>query len=103
MSSNTIDTICCPACGARQAPLPVCRRCKCDLSLLTATIARRRALHAEALQLLREDRADEAVLAAQQRCRIDPDEEAVRLLAVCYLAQHRFQAALEVFTSFRHR
>ena len=69
-----------------------------------AMSAQQRALHTETLRLLREDCIDEALRSAEEGCRIDPeDDEAARLLAVCYLAQRRFQAALEVFVRFHGR
>ncbi len=55
----------------------------------------------EALRLLREERIDEAIRAAEEAYRIDPKkDESARLLAVCYLAQHRFKAAYELFVRF---
>ncbi len=68
------------------------------------TIAQRHALHEEALRLLRKERIDEAVRAAEEACRIDPkQDESARLLAVCYLTQHRFQAAFELFVRLHDR
>ena len=100
MSSEPPNVLRCPACGAKQSVAPVCRRCKCDLSLLAATISRQHALHAETLRLLGEGRYDDAIPVAQQRWRLDPDEDAARLLAICYLTQGRFQAALDLLVRF---
>ncbi len=86
----------CPTCGAKQSPAMVCRRCRCDLSLLAAMSTQENALHDETLRLLRIGRHDEASQSAQQRWRLQPDTDAARLLAVCYLLQGHFQAALDV-------
>jgi len=100
MPSNLTSAFHCPVCRAKQLPSSICRRCKCDLSLLVATGAQQDALHSATLRLLREGLPDQAIPIARQRWYINPDEDAARLLAVCYLTLGQFQAALDVCNQF---
>lgn len=100
MPSNSTSEFHCPVCRAKQLPSSICRRCKCDLSLLMATAAQQHALHTEILRSLREGRPDRAIPIARQLWSIDPDEDAARLLAVCYLTLGNDQAALDVCQRF---
>ena len=97
MTHATDQTFRCPTCGVRQEPATECRRCRCDLSLVTATLRQRRALHATYFDQLQAGRYAAAADTARQSWEISPDEEAARLLAVAYLLCGRYQAALDVY------
>jgi len=96
VSSDGEKTLRCPTCGARQAPSAECRRCRCDLSLLLATIEHQRALHRRVLRDLRDGRFAEALRTARRRAEVSPDRDAARLLAVCHLFEGNFRAALDL-------
>ncbi len=89
------DEFRCPTCGARQSWADVCRRCKCDLSLVVAGHRRRSSLRDEYLIQLRRQRADEAVRAANELHALAPDDESLRLRAVAHLLRGDFAAALQ--------
>ena len=76
----------CPVCRAAQAWAQTCRRCRADLSLLTALAGRRERLHAEALRALHEGNVIQAFRRAQQVHRIQPDAASRRLLLACRMA-----------------
>lgn len=94
MPTDDESTLRCPTCGARQAPSAECRRCRCDLSLLLAALEHQRALHRRVLRDLRDGRFAEALRTARRRAELSPDRDAARLLAVCYLFEGHFRAAL---------
>jgi Flp pilus assembly protein TadD len=87
----------CPTCRARQEPAAECRRCRCDLSLVTAALGQQRALRAAYLEQLQAGRYAVAVHTARQLWELSPDETAARQLAVAYLLCGRYRAALDVY------
>ena len=89
-------TLFCPTCNAQQEPSPECRRCKCDLSLLVAARQRREQLTTACLCMLAEGNAERAEQLALESWALSPHETTARLLAVAYLLQGRYQAALDV-------
>lgn len=96
MPSDDESTLRCPTCGARQAPSAECRRCRCDLSLLLATLEYQRALHRRTLRGLCDGRLADALRTARRRAELSPDRDAARLLAVCHLFGGNFRAALDL-------
>jgi hypothetical protein len=86
----------CPTCGARQPWVLACRRCKCDLSLVVAALRQRVAARRSCLSELSRGNLIEAQAAALRCWRIDPDEEAARLLSVAFLLEGRYRASLDV-------
>lgn len=92
-SSNSFR---CPTCNARQEPSPECRRCKCDLTLLLASLQRCQRLYEGGLRCLADRDLDAAERLALQRWELAPDQDAARLLAITYLLQGRYQAALDI-------
>jgi thioredoxin-like negative regulator of GroEL len=91
------ESLKCPTCGARQEPSPECRRCHCDLTPVVAVLEQREKLQQETLGRLRAGRFADAVHTARRRWATSTDGDAARLLAVCYLLDGRFQAALDVY------
>ena len=100
MPTAADQTLQCPTCGARQSPGAECRRCRCDLALVTAALEHGRALHATYLEQVRAGRYPEAARTARQLWELSPDEQAARLLAVAYLHCGRYQAAIDVCERF---
>jgi len=100
-SSTPHERMRCPTCRAVQEPSPECRRCKCNLSLLIATLDHQRALHRAVLRELRERRYAAALELARRRWTLSPDATAARLLSVCHLVRGHFQAALAACESSR--
>jgi len=94
--ARSAESLRCPTCGAQQSPALVCRRCRCDLSLLVAVLAQESEQLQQTLRLLRIGRYAQACQIAKRRWRLQPDADATRLLGVCYLLQGDFQAALEL-------
>lgn len=86
----------CPTCGAKQELVPECRRCKCDLTLVTLALRQCHAVEQQCAAQLGRGEIDQALGAARKRWNLAPDEVAARYLAVCYALQGRFQAALDV-------
>ncbi len=86
----------CPTCRARQAMSDECRRCKCDLTMFVTAIRHRQQVKRQCLTHLRDGEFDQALVAAQQHCKLSSDKEASRLLAVTLLLTGRFKAALEI-------
>jgi len=75
----------CPVCRARQAWSVACRRCDADLSLLLAVARRARDARAQAIEALREGRAEAALALAQAAHELRPGPGSRRLLAACRL------------------
>lgn len=89
----------CPACRAKQVWSAECRRCKADLTLLRRfelEVGRRRY---QLLNELRFNRNTSALRHAKRLYQLRPDEDAARLLAVCYLACGNFSQACFVARS----
>lgn len=84
----------CPTCAAEQAWGDVCRRCRCDLSLLHAVVAAAEEQHRQALRALAEGRPRDAAAAAQRCCELDAAPRHQRLRAVCLLLAEDWPAAL---------
>ncbi len=93
---QTPESFRCPTCNARQEPSPECRRCKCDLTLLLASLQRCQRLYDCCLRSLGDKDLDAAERLAIQRWELAPDQDAARLLAITYLLQGRYQAALDI-------
>lgn len=86
----------CPTCAARQTLADVCRRCKCDLSLVVAVHHRRDALRRQCLRLLRQQQPEAALRAAEQLHALAPDADSNRLLAVAHLMCGQYSHALRI-------
>lgn len=89
----------CPTCGAEQPWSETCRRCKCDLSLLTQALRARRSAHQRCLRRLRAGDLNGALAAARRCAALLPDERARRLLAICYAARSRFEHAARLLAN----
>jgi len=85
----------CPTCGARQGWADICRRCKCDLSLVVAAHRRRRQLRAQCLGWMRSHRPDAALRTASELHALAPDADSLRLLAVARLLHGSHADALQ--------
>ena len=83
----------CPTCRAEQPPADVCRRCRCDLSLLRAVLEAAAGCRRGALRALAAGDSDAARTLAQRAFDLDPLPSHRRLLAVCALLQEDFAAA----------
>lgn len=83
----------CPTCRAEQPPADVCRRCRCDLSLLHAAVRDAGELARRALLALAAGDLPFARDRAQRAFDLDPTPRHRRLLAVCALLQEDFPAA----------
>lgn len=89
------DEFRCPTCGARQGWADVCRRCKCDLTLVVAAYRRRRQLRAQCLAALRRQRPAAALRAARAMHALAPDADSARLVAVAHVLHGSYADALE--------
>jgi hypothetical protein len=89
-----LDEMCCPTCGARQAVAEICRRCKCDLSLVVAVQRRRQTLRRQCLRWLARQQGQAAIQAAEELHALAPDADSTRLLAVAHLASGDYAHAL---------
>jgi len=87
------DNMVCPVCRATQAWSDVCRRCRCDLSLLRRAEEARGKSRQDALLHLRAGRWAEAESAARAYHQLQPAADSRRLLAVCCLLSGDFEAA----------
>lgn len=83
----------CPTCRAEQPPANVCRRCRCDLSLLRAVLDEAAFCGCGALRALAAGDVDGARRLAERAFDLDPVLAHRRLLAVCALLQEDFAAA----------
>lgn len=90
-----LDPFRCPTCGARQELADVCRRCKCDLSLVVAVHRRRAVLYRRCLRHLGQEPPRAALRAAQQLHALAPDAASARLLGVAQLQCGDFPRALQ--------
>jgi hypothetical protein len=72
----------------------VCRRCKCDLSLVAAVHRRREMLRRQCLRRLGSQQAEAAVPTAEQLHTLAPDADSARLLAVAHLLCGDYPRAL---------
>lgn len=88
--------VCCPTCGARQEWSDACRRCKCELTLLRRAADAVQAGRRRCLWLLQTGRHREALRHARRLYALSPDHRAARLLAVCYLLQGNWTAAVAI-------
>jgi hypothetical protein len=83
----------CPTCGAVQEWSDVCRRCRCDLTLLRRVADAERVSRGRCLAALRGDRIPEALDHARRLYCLHPGPTASRLLAVCHLLHGNWRAA----------
>ena len=95
-SNNETETMHCPTCGAKQQWADICRRCKCDLSLLHQMLRHCRQLHRSCLAQLRQGNIDRAHAAAGRYHTLMPDETSRRLLAVCSALSGDMAAAVRL-------
>ena len=86
----------CPTCNASQDWSDVCRRCKCDLSLMVALLRRRERLQDACRRALRAGQYEEARRSALACLAISSDPDTLRLLAVSCLASGRTASAVRV-------
>jgi hypothetical protein len=87
-------TLRCPVCRAENTAVPLCRRCRADLSLLAAVEARRDGHLARARVALRDGRLADArdELTRAEELRTGPDVRQIR--ACLFLLSGDFSAAL---------
>lgn len=81
----TSETMRCPTCGAKQSWSETCRRCGCSLDLLQDIRASYLEQRAACLQAMQGGQWTQAHWYARQCWRIDPREDAGKLLIVCGL------------------
>src|SRR5688572_1752962 len=91
----------CPTCGAEQSWCDVCRRCRCDLALLHATVRTADDLYQHALRSAANRRIADAFRAARQSCELNPCPRSQRLLAVCALLGGQWQVAAHAAETLR--
>jgi len=84
----------CPVCRAVQAPADVCRRCRCDLGLVRATIETFRQQRGQCLQSIRKGAWPDALRHARAAHELCPSRESTRLIAVCHLFCQQWPSAL---------
>ena len=94
-----LDDFRCPTCGARQDLAEVCRRCKCDLSLVVAVQRRRHALRRQCLLRLGQGQPEPALQAARELYSLAPDADSTRLLAVARLRCGEYARALQTLAT----
>lgn len=83
----------CPTCGASQPLSNLCRRCRCDLSLVRQVIEYRQRLRAACARQISRGQKSNALKTARQCFELSPDEHSTRLLAVAHLINGDFEAA----------
>lgn len=99
-----LDDFRCPTCGARQGLAEICRRCKCDLSLVVVVQRRLQTLRQQCLLQLGQQQGEAAVQAAEELHALAPDADSTRLLAVARLACGDYAQALKMLeTEWRGR
>ncbi len=86
----------CPTCGAWQAWSDVCRRCKCELTLLRRATDAAQANRRRCLRLLRAGRVQDALRYARRWYAFSRSRPAARLLAVCHLLQGDWMGAVTI-------
>lgn len=89
----------CPTCGARQEPSDICRRCRCDLSLVVPLLRARQRLRQACLAALRAGCYAQARALARRCCTVSRDPDNLQLLALTELVSGQYAAALELLTS----
>ena len=95
-SGRGVDDFACPVCGARQVLSKICRRCRADLSLVMGVYSELAAKREQCLALVRQRRLLRATRLAKECLELSRDESNRRLLAICYLLQGDFVAALRM-------
>ncbi|MBI2480188.1 MAG: hypothetical protein HYV60_16615 [Planctomycetia bacterium] len=68
------------------------------MTLLVAALQRCQWLYDDALRCLADKDLETAERLALQRWELSPDQDAARLLAITYLLQGRYQAAVDIGT-----
>lgn len=96
LPTSVLGELRCPTCGARQVVADVCRRCKCDLSLVVAAHRRRNELRTQCLAELRRHRPESALRAAGELHALAPDADSTRLLAIAHLLHGDYAAAVQM-------
>lgn len=97
---NSEITIQCPTCRASQTLSGICRRCKCDLTLLQEAYFAQRRWTADCLRALAENRYQEARVLADQLWELDPlNPTTVRLVAVSSFYAGDFPTVLRALTA----
>ncbi|WP_373500015.1 hypothetical protein [Desulfococcus sp.] len=92
----------CPACNADVRERTVCRRCKTDLSVLTA-VEEQAARHAEdARCAFRSGDFSRMFLHAKRACSLRSTRESRRLLAAAALLTRRYRTAIGLWRPQRH-
>jgi hypothetical protein len=91
-------TLCCPTCGAWQAPSQTCRLCRCDLALLLRFRAHGEHLRDRCLGYLRQRRVGRATAVARQYYQFSPDSHSASLLGTCYLLGGNFADAIRLYS-----
>jgi len=91
----------CPTCGATGQGGPECRRCRSDLRLLQRLEAQRTAELRELARALADGRWSEALLSAHYIHTLRKDDTSFRMLAVCQLLNHQFEAAWNTHRQYR--
>jgi hypothetical protein len=88
------DSMRCPACKASQEWSDVCRRCKCDLTLLRASAGAYWHARRTALRNLRDGQPLRALQWARSCASIAPSDESRRLVAVSALLSRDWAAVV---------
>ena len=86
----------CPTCGAGQTYADVCRRCKCDLSLVRRLLDQRDALRNDCLVQLRDGQLALALETARRCYELSADRASMRLLAVACFMNGDYAKAVRV-------
>jgi hypothetical protein len=89
----------CPVCRAQQEWSDVCRRCKCDLSLLRSVAEAYSRGRRRCLSLLRAGRFSEGLDEARRAQKLHPGAEAARLVAVCAMLCGQWEEAVAAVRS----
>jgi hypothetical protein len=84
----------CPVCKAENTEVPLCRRCKADLSLLFQLEAQRERCCAQARRCLQQGQWVDVVRFASEADGLRNVNESVRLAALGYLLAGDFEQAL---------
>ena len=94
MPERPAEELRCPTCGARQAWVDTCRRCKSDLGLLRAALEAYEGHCRDGLAALHAGRLGDALHHARRCHELRPGPESHRLLAVCQLLRGDWPEAL---------
>jgi hypothetical protein len=87
----------CPCCKASNDTGPNCRRCKADLSLLSAVEVQRDDLVGDACRLAAKSRFPESLAALDRAAQLRRGDDVARLRAAVLLLAGDFPAALSAY------